>query len=203
MDMAQLVNENKKYWSDIVFVDDIREEEFYYDSKVYKFNDILQLFDKRVLEFIIAIGNPKDRETIYHNLQSHGCQLGTLIHPNSFISPTAQISPGVIVEYQAMISSNVIIGANTIIANYAMVGHDSQIRDHSFVSSGCFIGGNCIVGYRTYLAPKVTLKNKIKVGDDSIIALAAAVFQDIPSEVVAIGNPARPMKRKDDDDMFL
>ena len=38
------------------------------------------------------------------------------------------------------------------------------------------------------------IKDRIKIGDDAIIAPGAAVFRDVPAGHTAIGNPAKIIK---------
>ena len=46
------------------------------------------------------------------------------------------------------------------------------------------------------------LKQGITVGDDSIVGLASVVHRDIPNSVIALGNPARPMKNNTEKKVF-
>ena len=38
------------------------------------------------------------------------------------------------------------------------------------------------------------VKENVKIGNDSIIGMGACVFNDIKENMIALGNPARPMK---------
>ena len=76
----------------------------------------------------------------------------------------------------------------------ACIGHDATVGDHSIISSYVDVAGDCHIGNRTFLAIGVIMKQGIIIGDDSIIGLGSVVHRDIQSSVIALGNPARPMK---------
>ena len=42
----------------------------------------------------------------------------------------------------------------------------------------------------------------ISIGNDTIVGMASVVHRDIPDNVIALGNPARPMKNNDDHRVF-
>lgn len=50
------------------------------------------------------------------------------------------------------------------------------------------IGKNCFIGDRTIVLPGVT------IGDEVVIGAGSVVTKDIPSNSVAVGNPARVIK---------
>jgi serine acetyltransferase len=49
------------------------------------------------------------------------------------------------------------------------------------------IRDNCVIGERAILLPGVT------IGPDSVVAAGAVVSQSIPPDVLAAGNPAKPV----------
>ena len=50
------------------------------------------------------------------------------------------------------------------------------------------IGNNCFIGARSTILPGVT------IGDNTIIGAGSVVTKDIPSNVVAVGNPCKIIK---------
>ena len=59
-DLALYVNRARNLWTDIVFVDDVKEEKTYCGTAVYEFSEMESI--RKDLEFIIANGEPKIRE---------------------------------------------------------------------------------------------------------------------------------------------
>lgn len=58
-------------------------------------------------------------------------------------------------------------------------------------SSPVLIGDNCWIGEKVCILPGVT------IGDGSIVGAGSVVTKSLPSNVIAVGNPARVIKRYD------
>ncbi|MEU5715623.1 sugar O-acetyltransferase [Streptomyces sp. NPDC020403] len=120
------------------------------------------------------------------------------------------VRPPLYVDY----GSNIAIGARTFV-NYNLtaldvaritVGEDCQIgpnvqlltpthpvepeprRDKLEAALPITIGNNVWLGGGVIVCPGVT------IGDNSVIGAGAVVTRDIPANVVAVGNPARPVR---------
>ncbi len=70
------------------------------------------------------------------------------------------------------------------------------------ISGFANIGGNCCIGKSSYIGLSTCVKQGIQIGDETIIGMASAVYKDIPSDVIAMGNPARVMKKNENKRVF-
>ena len=92
-----------------------------------------------------------------------------------------------------------LIGPNVVIATG---GHpiDPALREQGYqYNAPVTIGRNCWIGAGAVLVPGVT------VGDNTVIGAGSVVTKDIPSGVVAVGNPCRvlrPIGEKDKEYYF-
>lgn len=80
------------------------------------------------------------------------------------------------------------IGPNVTIAT---AGHPilPQLREKAYqYNSAIHIGKNCWIGAGAVILPGVT------IGDNSVIGAGSIVTKDIPSNVVAVGNPCRVLR---------
>lgn len=87
------------------------------------------------------------------------------------------------------IGNNVMIGANSLITDFDW--HSLNTKDHySGVpeSKPVIIGDNVFIGYST------TILKGVNVGENSIIGANSVVTRNIPSNVVAAGNPCKVMR---------
>ncbi|MER7052594.1 MULTISPECIES: sugar O-acetyltransferase [unclassified Streptomyces] len=123
----------------------------------------------------------------------------------------AHVRPPLYVDY----GSNISIGARTFV-NYNLtaldvaaitIGEDCQIgpgvqlltpthpleaeprRDKLEAARPITIGDNVWLGGGAVVLPGVT------IGDNSVIGAGAVVTKDVPAGVVAVGNPARPVRK--------
>jgi len=81
-----------------------------------------------------------------------------------------------------------LIGPNVVIATG---GHpiDPALREQGYqYNAPVTIGRNCWIGAGAVLVPGVT------VGDNTVIGAGSVVTKDIPSGVVAVGNPCRVLR---------
>jgi acetyltransferase-like isoleucine patch superfamily enzyme len=46
------------------------------------------------------------------------------------------------------------------------------------------------------------IRENLNIGDHSIIGMGSMVFRDIPEKVIAIGNPARVMRKNENNKVF-
>ncbi|MFF5155515.1 sugar O-acetyltransferase [Streptomyces sp. NPDC000348] len=126
------------------------------------------------------------------------------------VGEDVEVRPPLYVDY----GSNITIGARTFV-NYHLtaldvaritIGEDCQIgpnvqlltpthpvepgprRDKLEAALPITIGDNVWLGGGAIVCPGVT------IGDNSVIGAGAVVTKDVPANVVAVGNPARPVR---------
>jgi len=102
--------------------------------------------------------------------------------------------------------SNTKIGKGTKIDALVHVAHNVEIGTNCEITAGSIIGGSTVVGNNCWLGLNCTLKNKIKIGDNVIIACGATVINNVRDEDIVAGVPAVSIKSKatlDKDKLFL
>ncbi|WP_268219976.1 sugar O-acetyltransferase [Streptomyces sp. EMB24] len=126
------------------------------------------------------------------------------------VGEDVEIRPPLFVDY----GSNITVGARTFV-NYHLtaldvaaitIGEDCQIgpnvqlltpthpvepqprRDKLEAARPITIGDNVWIGGGAIVCPGVT------IGDNSVIGAGSVVTKDVPANVVAVGNPARPVR---------
>ena len=171
-------------------------------TRVYKFEGLLQTYARDELEIVIAVGEPAIRAKMYQKVKEKEIKLVSLIHPGIYLDESTSIGEGVVICEGTTITSNVTIGDNTYIQAHAVIGHDIRIGKHSVIGSNCQIGGADIIGDRVFMGFLAGTTDHIQIGNDVIISAGAIVFKDLPDEAVAVGNPARIMKKNDQKRVF-
>lgn len=92
------------------------------------------------------------------------------------------------------IGNQVLIGPNVGIYN-ATHGLDATER-----MAGALIPGTVTIGNRVWIGGGTIILPNVTIGDDTVIGAGSVVTKDIPSGVVAVGNPCRvlrPITEKD------
>jgi len=68
------------------------------------------------------------------------------------------------------------------------------VGDDSVISSMVNIGGKTVIGRSTYIGMGALIKDQVRIGEGVIVGMGSGVVNDLPDNVVALGNPARPMR---------
>ncbi len=202
LELADQINKIYNKWSKIIFI----ETEHFISNKtinitkneVKTFDEAIIQYDIEDINFIIAVGEPIIREKISNKINSLNYNLTTLIHPNVHIPKSTKINKGVVICSQAIISCDVEIKNNVYIQPNALIGHDCIIEENTVISGLVHLAGKCHVGQNTYLGMNVCVKENVSIGKYSIIGMASVVMKDIPDYVIALGNPARPLRKNED-----
>ena len=200
--IAKKINTLENRWKDFVFIDDINSIDQVQNKRVYTFEQLLQVHSKDELEVVIAVGEPALREKLYDKVKAEKVNVATLIHPGVYIDETTTIKEGVIICEGTTITCNVTIGENSYIQPHAIIGHDIMIGKHVVIGPAVEIGGADTIGDRVYMGFHSGTKEKISIGNDTICAAGAVVFQSLPEAVIAVGNPARIARRNEERTVF-
>jgi sugar O-acyltransferase (sialic acid O-acetyltransferase NeuD family) len=201
LDLARFINQKDHCWTEMVFINDFEYGKAINDTPVLPFDDFINTYDKEKTRVVIATGEPAARAALRQKVTSQGYELQTLIHPNTFVGSATQIGRGAVIR-GGMISCNATIEENVFIQTYVTVGHDVFLGADSVLSDFVVIGGESKIGRRVYIGLSTPVKDRVTIGDDTIVGMASAVARDLPENVVALGNPARPMKNNDEKKVF-
>lgn len=88
-------------------------------------------------------------------------------------------------------AKSTVIGSHSKLDASVGIGHDSCIHNNVELTSGVIVGGYCDLKDRCFAGLRATLRNRISVGEKSIIGMAATVTKPVPDRTVVIGNPAK------------
>ena len=95
---------------------------------------------------------------------------------------------------QVKIGNQVLIGPNVGIydANHAL---DAEER-----MDGALLPGKVTIGNRVWIGGGTIILPNVTIGDDTVVGAGSIVTHDIPSGVVAVGNPCRVLREITDKD---
>ena len=201
-ELANVINSCNNFWTEIIFIDDAKVTTNPRQAVILNFDEIKNKYELDDFEVCIAIGEPVVRKILMDKLTSSNIKIKSLIHPEVYIPKSTKVGKGTIINKFVSITSDITIGENVYIHPMACIGHDSIIGKNAIISSFVDVAGNCVVGNEAFLAIGTILKQGIVIGEKSILGLGSIVHKNIPSNVIAMGNPARPMKKNIDQRVF-
>jgi len=165
----------------------IEDEMFYGPISAYQF-----LIDKfNELKFIIAIGHNQTRKQIANKINLEESLYKTLVHPSAIISPSARIGKGTVVMANTVINSDAVIGAHVIVNTGSIIEHGSKVNDFAHISPNATLTGCVQLGEGVHIGAGATLIPNVEVGNWSTIGAGATVINSIPSNITAVGIPAK------------
>ncbi len=165
------INKRSNKWDVLGFIDDnsLTWGKECCGVKVLGGKEIIKEFQD--VKILAVPGNPKDylkRQEIINRLETVNTHFATIIHPSVTVSPYS------------------IIGYNNIIMSNVVVSCGSNVT----ISGNVTLGSNCYVGSGT------SIRDNIEIGENTLIGIGSNVISDIPSGVVAVGNPAKGMRER-------
>jgi sugar O-acyltransferase (sialic acid O-acetyltransferase NeuD family) len=193
-DIARRVNASGARWAAIGFLDDSSSAREVYGAPVLRLDAALEQFGAPNLEVAIANGEPFVRMALRQKLEAAGVRLATLVDPSAVVSPSARLHPGAVVFPGCFVSSGAELGVNSVMIAGALLGHHAVVGEDCMIAGQVNVGGACRIGNRSYVGMGAQLREQTKVGTASIVGMGSIVFADLPDEVVALGNPCRPMR---------
>jgi sugar O-acyltransferase (sialic acid O-acetyltransferase NeuD family) len=150
----------------------------------------------------IALGEPSDRAVVRARVVELGLKLASIISADAFVSTHAQIAEGVIIAPHVSIQATARIETNVAINTGAIAGHDVVVEADAVLSSMANIGGGTTVGNAAYVGMGALVKERLCIGREAIVGMGSVVHTDIPDEMIALGNPARIVRRNEDKKVF-
>ncbi len=200
-ELARIVDERESRWNKCIFIVDGDAPDTICDCKVYGYEQAKELYGND-LEIVMGIGEPATRMTLLSKIKADGISTPTIIHPDVHIPTSTIVGKGVVIQVGCYISVGVTIKDYVLLQPQCAVGHDCILEEGSVISTFDSIAGAARIGKSTYIGMSVAVKELVSIGDYSIIGMGSVVFKDVPDEVIAIGNPARVMKKNEERHVF-
>jgi len=85
------------------------------------------------------------------------------------------------------------IGFNVKIDNHVHVSHGVVINSNTLIMANAMLAGSSCIGKDVWLGPSVSVINKVKVNDGSLVGIGSTVTRELPGGMVISGNPAKAL----------
>ena len=200
-ELAYIINEKTPRWTEFIFIDDGDVPSVVSNCCVYKYEEAKIKYSSQ-LEIAMGIGEPAIREKLFAKIKQDNISTPTLIHPDVYIPESTSVGTGVVIQYGSFISCDVSIKNYVYIQPQCNIGHDDILEEGCMLAGFSNLGGLVHIGRWTYLGLSCVVKQLITIGEYSIIGMGAVVYKDIPDNMIAMGNPARPMANNENKKVF-
>lgn len=155
--------------------------------------------EKRVC---IAIGESAVRERLADRCAAAGVGFASSRADNALVLDDVEIGEGAVLSPFSMITSNVRIGRHFHANIYSYVAHDCRIGDFVTLAPDVHCNGNVHVEDHAYLGTGAVIRQgrpgaPLVIGRGAVVGMGAVVTRSVPPGVTVVGNPARPMEKRD------
>lgn len=165
--------------------DEIMEEQLKCLDMLYDFNQTrpteLKKRDEMLKNMFAEIGeNCYIEPPLHANWGGKHCHFGKGVYANFNLT--------LVDDTHIYVGDYTLFGPNVVVAT---AGHpiDPELREKTYqYNFPVHIGRNCWIGAGAVIVPGVT------IGDNVVIGAGSVVTKDIPSNVVAVGNPCRVLR---------
>ena len=192
------INERKPEWEVVGFIDDNRSMhgKEYAGIKVIGGRELLHAHQDA---FVLAVpGSPTGylrRKSIIENLAMEASRFATIIHPSVVRAPDAVIGYNSLLMPHVVVSCGVQVGNHCIVLPNTVIAHDTLVGDYCCIGSNVSVSGSVRVGPECYIGSGVKVRENVHIGARSLIGLGSNVIADIPEQIVAVGNPAKEIRK--------
>ena len=150
----------------------------------------------------IAVGEPYARQKIYERLTELALHLASVISPKSHVSSLAMVGDGAIIAPFCSVQASAWIGKNVAVNTASIIGHNVVVSDNAVLASMVNLGGDVSVGAHAFVGMGALVKQGVSIGESSIVGMGSVVYSDVPDGMIALGNPARVVRRNEHKKIF-
>ncbi|GAB4390619.1 MAG: dTDP-4-amino-4,6-dideoxy-D-glucose acetyltransferase VioB [Thermodesulfovibrionales bacterium] len=192
------LNQAQREWDVVGFLDDdpLLRGRDYLGIKVLGGREVLEIHPDA---FVLAVpGSPKGylgRAAIIEGLPVDESRFATIVHPSVVKAPDAQVGRNTLLMPNVVISCGVRVGSHCVVLPNTVVAHDSVVEDFCCIGSNVSISGGVTIGRGCYIGSGARIREDLRIGERSLIGLGSNVIADVEGGVVAVGNPARVLRR--------
>jgi sugar O-acyltransferase (sialic acid O-acetyltransferase NeuD family) len=169
-------------------------------------DDLIGIVEEHKIDAgLITIGDNWSRYKVYNSIieQMPSFEFVNAIHPSVIMGKNVELGFGVVMMAGVIVNPLAKIGNFTFFATGCQIEHDCIIEDYASVSAGSVMGGYVTIGKFSAITLGVTILDRLKIGENSVIGSGSLVLKDIPDNVLAHGNPISRVKARLIGEKFL
>lgn len=80
---------------------------------------------------------------------------------------------------------------NVKVDDLVQIGHNSSTGMNTLITVGSILCGGVVVEENCYVAPNVTIREKVHVARNSFLGMGTVVIRDVDAGSTIIGNPGK------------
>ena len=147
---------------------------------------------------VVAIGHTATRKRVVSQVPA-GLRWPNIVHPACEMLDKRHIQMGIgnIICSGTIFTTDISIGNHCIVNLSCTIGHDAVLQDFCSIMPGVNISGGAKLMQGAYIGTGAKLIKATTLGEFCVIGAGAVVDSDIPAHTVAVGIPAKPIKKNE------
>jgi len=162
-------------------------------------DDLKNIYKSGVHYALVTVGSVKDntkRCRLFNMAREFGYKFPVITSPEAIVDKSVMVDEGTVIMSGCVINIDSFIGENCIINTGVIIEHDCKIENHCHIAPGVHISGEVNIGELSFLGIGATIIQGIKIGKNVTVGAGSVVIKDIPDNVIAVGNPAKIIKKQ-------
>ena len=151
------------------------------------------LMDLNIKKVLITTDDPHQRFEQINQAIKNGLKLINAIHPTAIIMEDAILHDNIIVYPKTFIGYRTELFSGVFVIS-SHLDHHNVIKECVTIDPGVVFAGNVTIGRFTRVHTGAVIKNRIKVGEDSILGAGTVIIKDVPDKVTVVGIPGKIIK---------
>ena len=183
------------------------------NAKIFGAGDKIIFGDWTELEPLIKENENKISEIVIENSSRNSAiplldlkNIQARIEPGAIIRDNVSIGKNAVIMMGAVINIGAVIGDGTMIDMGAILGGRATVGKNCHVGAGAVLAGviepasakPVIVEDNVLIGANAVVIEGVHIGQNAVVAAGAVVIEDVPSNKVVAGCPARVIKDKDE-----
>lgn len=153
----------------------------------------------------IAIGDNWTRHQVFERFRGvlPNLEFPPVLDSSVYVARGARIGRGTIAGAGAVFGIDTHVGDFAFLGYHASVGEDGWVGDFATLGSSAAMAGASRLGSFSVLSIGASVIQGVSIGEHSVVGASAAVIRDIGDHVIAVGVPARTIRKRRAGDAYL
>jgi UDP-perosamine 4-acetyltransferase len=160
--------------------------------------DLGKIFASGVGAAFVAVGDNLLRGRLMDRARNTGFRLVNAVSPAAHVASTVMLGENVAIMAGAVVNAYTSVGNGAIVNTGAGIDHDCVIGEFAHIGPGCALAGRVTLDEGAFLGVGSSVIPGCRIGRWSQLGAGSVVVGDIADGVLAMGVPAREVRRLHD-----
>lgn len=151
------------------------------------------LADLGITKVLVTTDDNYQRFEQINMARKKGLELVNAIHPTALIMEEVILQDNIILYPRTYVGYRSELYAGAIVAS-AHLDHHNVIKECAIIDPGVVFAGNVTIGPFAQVHTGAAIRNRIKIGEGSILGAGTVIIKDVPDHVTVVGVPGKIIK---------